>query len=105
MIGQACFRPRTPVPAYGRPVSDLRIALVITTLAALAVVSGLHGRRHRVGSVLLALTSVVWLLVDSPFEGAVLFDVTSHNGLTFTDLFGLAGLAVAAGQFRLHWTR
>ena len=80
-------------------MSELRIVLLIwTLLASMAVAAGL-GARHRAGVVLLALLSLVWLLVDGRFEGLVLLDLTSHNGLTTSDLVGVLGLVLALAQW------
>lgn len=65
-------------------------------LAALVLTAGVAHRIGRLGAVGLALVSVVWLLLDSSMEGAVLWSVTSRHGLTGGDLAGLAGLALAA---------
>ncbi len=48
-------------------------------------------------AVLLLAASIVWLLVDSPIEGAVLVKVSRGHGLTSGDLLALpaATLAVA----------
>lgn len=85
-------------------VSPPRVLLLILVLFTLGMISGLLGRRMIVGSVLLALTAVVWLLVDTNFEGPILFVITRRNGLTFADLFAFAGLGVAVVQLWL-WSR
>ena len=80
-------------------MSEPRIVLLIwTLLATMALAAGL-GVRHRAGALLLALASLVWLLVDTAFEGVVLVDVTSHNGLTTSDLVGVGGFLVAIVQW------
>ena len=80
-------------------VSELRsVVLVCALLLAMALTAGL-GARHRAGALALAAVSLVWLLVDSGFEGVVLVDVTATNGLTTSDLVGVGGLAVALGQW------
>lgn len=82
----------------------LRIVILIwTVLLTMAVGAGL-GSRQRSGTVVLALASVTWFLVDQAFEGMVLIDVTSHNGLTTSDLVGVLGLVLALGQW-LRLTR
>ena len=50
----------------------------------------------------LAALSVLWLVVNEPMEGAVLFSVTDTRGLTAADLTGLAGLALAASRLMLR---
>jgi hypothetical protein len=82
-------------------MSDLRVVALIVTLGAAMIICAVLGVRHRVGYVLLTLLSVIWLLVDQDFEGDILLTVSNRHGLTTSDLFGLAGLAVAA----LLWLR
>lgn len=43
----------------------------------------------------LILVSVGWLVVNSPVEGGVLWELDPAHGLTVADLFGLAGVAIA----------
>ncbi len=74
------------------------IVLIWTLLAAMAT-TGVLGARHRGGAVALALVSLVWLVVDSDFEGMVLIPVTKHNGLTTSDLVGVLGGVLALGQW------
>lgn len=74
---------------------EVRIALTVVALLAAMVLAGVLGRRQRAGCVLLALLSLLWLLVNHDFEGGVLLSFTSHNGLTASDLVGLAGFAVS----------
>ena len=77
----------------------LRIVVLIwTLLLTMAVGAGL-GAQQRSGTVVLALASVAWLIVDEDFEGLVLIKVTSQNGLTTSDLVGVLGLALALGQW------
>ena len=73
---------------------QVRVVLTVVALLAAMVLAGVIGRRQQLGSVLLVLLSALWLLVDNTFEGPVLFSVTSHNGLTASDLVGLAGLVI-----------
>jgi hypothetical protein len=80
-------------------VSHLRIALVIAVLLGAMACAIVIGRRQRLGTVLLALLSVLWLLVNKDFEGPVLLTVVEDHGLTTADLLGLAGLILAAWQF------
>jgi hypothetical protein len=67
------------------------VVLVVLVLAA-----GLGPRRGVAGAVVLAAVAVLWLLVNGPMEGPVLWSVTRRHGLTGGDLAGLAGLALAA---------
>jgi hypothetical protein len=73
--------------------------LVIAVLLGCMACAFVIGRRQRLGTVLLALLSVLWLLVNSDFEGPVLLTVVEDHGLTTADLVGLAGLILAAWQF------
>lgn len=65
-------------------------------LAGLVLVAGTHDLLGRWGAWLLAALSVLWLRVNGPVEGPLLWEVTSDHGLTAADLAGLTGLAVAA---------
>ena len=70
-------------------------------LAAL-VVSGLAaGRFGRPGAVVLAAVSLLWLLVNKPMEGRVLFTVDETHGLTAGDLAGLTGVLLAIAMLVL----
>lgn len=80
-------------------VSHLRIALVIAVLLGSMACAIVLGRRLRLGTVVLALLSVLWLLVNQDFEGPILFTVVRDHGLTTADLVGLAGLILAGWQF------
>lgn len=73
---------------------DLRIVLTVLALLGAMVLSGVLGLRQRAGVVVLALLSFVWLTLDDDFEGGVLITLTSHNGLTASDLVGVAGFVV-----------
>ena len=70
-----------------------------SVLAALVLVAGINDRLGRLGPWLLAGLSVLWLLVNGPVEGLVLWELSSDHGLTAADLAGLVGLAVAAWRF------
>jgi hypothetical protein len=70
---------------------DLRIVLTVLALVASMVLCGVLGLRQRLAIVVLALLSFVWLTLDSDFEGGVLISFTSYNGLTASDLVGIAG--------------
>jgi hypothetical protein len=80
---------------------ELRLIITAVLLAVAMVIAGWMGRRQRLGIVLLVLLSIVWLTVDSDWEGAVIVDVSASHGLTSADLVGLAGLGWAAW---LAWT-
>ena len=69
-------------------------------LVLLVVSAGLAGWVGRPGVVALALTSVLWLVVNQPVEGEVLLRVSTGHGLTSADLAGLAGLVMAVVLWR-----
>lgn len=73
---------------------------VLVALVLLAAGSGRWGLR---GAVALAAVSVLWLVVNGPAEGPVLWRVTAHHGLTSGDLAGLAGLGIAAWRAVAVW--
>ncbi len=69
-------------------------------LVAMFVLAALSDRTGRAGAAALAAVSVLWLLVNTPMEGAILLSVTTNHGLTAGDLVGLAGLGIAGWRFR-----
>ncbi len=79
-------------------VAELRVVVTIFALMGAMFIAGTLGARLRIGAVLLALLSFVWLTLDSRFEGGILVPVTSDNGLTSADIVGVVGLIVAAVQ-------
>lgn len=67
--------------------------VVLALLVASAAVAPRHGR---VGGVVIAAVSMLWLCVNKHMEGGVLIVVVpKSHGLTSADLAGLTGLAVA----------
>ncbi len=76
---------------------EVRVVLTVVALLAAMGLAGALGRRQRAGCALLAMLSLLWLLVNRDFEGPVLLSLTSHNGLTASDLVGLAGFVISAG--------
>jgi hypothetical protein len=68
------------------------VGLVLVALVLLAAASRHWGLP---GAVALAAVSVLWLLVNHPVEGAVLWSVAPGRGLTAMDLAGLTGLGIA----------
>ena len=76
---------------------DVRDLLTALALLVAMVLAGWIGVRQRIGIVVLALLSLVWLTVDSLWEGGVLLALSTHHGITLADLVGIAGLLVAAG--------
>jgi hypothetical protein len=74
--------------------------LAALSLCALVTAARLGERSGRRGAVLLAGVSVVWLLVNAPMEGVVLFTVTTSRGLTGADLAGFVGLGLAMSRWR-----
>ena len=79
---------------------ELRIQLTILALVAAMVLAGAIGLKQRVGAVMLALLSFVWLTVDVEFEGGLIVKLTKTHGLVVADLVGLLGLVCA---FALWW--
>lgn len=69
--------------------------IAAATLAALVLLAGTSDRTGRIGALLLAAVSVLWLLVNDPMEGRVIVFMTSDHGLTGADLAGFAGLGIA----------
>lgn len=59
------------------------------------------------GSVVASIVAALaWLLFNGPLEGQVLWSVTSHNGLTVSDLLGFAALGIAVrGWMKVRNTR
>jgi hypothetical protein len=84
---------------------DLRIVLTVLALLAAMALCGVLGLRQRLAIVVLALLSFVWLTLDSDFEGDVLITFTNHNGLTASDLVGVAGFVAAIGLWVRLWRR
>lgn len=74
---------------------ELRVVLTVVALLAAMILGGVVGLRHRIGIAILALLSFVWLTLDRDFEGGVLVSLTSHNGITASDLVGLAGFGIS----------
>ena len=64
-------------------------------LVGLILAVALSTSSGRIAGAILAAVSCLWLLVNSPMEGAVLFEVKPYHGLTAADLAGLTGLALA----------
>jgi len=76
---------------------DLGLAvLVLPLLVALAITTVRSAAGDAVMLVAALCLAVVWLRVDSLFEGPVLVRFSEDHGLVVADLFGLA-VAVAAG--------
>jgi hypothetical protein len=80
---------------------ELRVVITVVALLAAMLISGAIGWRQRSGILVLALLSFVWLTLDQNFEGGVLISLTSHNGITASDLVGITGLIVGV----LLWLR
>ena len=70
--------------------------LAAVVLVLLVAVAGLAPRRGVRWAIALAAVSVLWLAVNRPMEGPVLWRVSDSHGLTGGDLAGVAGLALAA---------
>ena len=50
---------------------------------------------RRVLAVVLVVLGVVWVLVNGPEEGAILFQVDADHGLTVADLLSLVAFGLA----------
>jgi hypothetical protein len=82
-----------------RAVRDLVTAypdLALAVLAALLVTAVLTIRGSRLAAVALILISLVWLVVNRPFEGPTLVALSWSHGITAADLVSFAGLLIAA---------
>ncbi|HET6877966.1 MAG TPA: maleylpyruvate isomerase family mycothiol-dependent enzyme [Jatrophihabitans sp.] len=75
------------------------VATALAMLAAMGICATL-GRRQRAATVALVLLSLVWLTLDSDFEGPILIKLTKNNSVTLADLVAVAGILVAAGLWR-----
>lgn len=75
-----------------------RLLITSLALATAMVIAAWMGRRDRRATVVLALTSLVWLTADHGFEGPLLVQLSHTNGVVLSDLFGFAGLGVAGWQ-------
>ena len=64
-------------------------------LAGLVVLAAVAPQTGRTGAAALGMTSLLWLIVNGPVEGAIVLPVTKAHGLTSADFAGLAGLAVS----------
>lgn len=58
-------------------------------------------RPHLLSSFAAVVASVLWVLMNGPLEGRVLYSVTPENGLTESDLLSAVGLGIAVWGF---WT-
>jgi hypothetical protein len=88
--------------SHGLPL-DLPGAVAMVTLLVLVISAATADRTGRAGAGVLAAASVVWLLVNGPMEGSVLYPVTEGHGLTAADLVGLTGLGIAGWRlWRWH---
>lgn len=71
-------------------------------LTAVVVAAGVAFRFGRVGAVVLASLSLLWLLNNQRLEGGTLIYFSGGHGLNNTDLPGLAGLALAGWLWIAH---
>ena len=78
-----------------------KVNAVISGLAlvVLVVAAGTADRTGPLGAVALALASLLWLALNKQMEGAILWQVSAHHGLTAADLAGFVGLGLAAWHF------
>lgn len=85
---------------------DLGLAvLVLPLLVALAITSVRSAAGDAVMLVAALCLVVVWLRVDSLFEGPVLVRFSEGHGLVVADLFGLAVAVAAVGGWLLAHRR
>lgn len=68
-------------------------------LVVLLVAAGTADRTGVPGAVALALASLLWLALNKQMEGAIIWQVSAHHGLTAADLAGFLGLGLAAWRF------
>lgn len=73
--------------------------LVLLTLVLLA---GTLERTRLPGALLLIVASVVWLRLNVPMEGALLWHLNDRHGLTAADLAGLGGGALGLA-YAVRW--
>jgi Na+-transporting methylmalonyl-CoA/oxaloacetate decarboxylase beta subunit len=84
------------------PVQQLRAAataapgLVLLVLAVMIFLSVRTARGSRVSALLLIPVSLLWLLVNAPFEGPTLVVISWSHGITGSDLLSAGALALAA---------
>lgn len=52
-------------------------------------------RPSRMAAFALIGVAIVWVLVNGPLEGYVLYSFTPYNGLTVADLFSIAAVGIA----------
>jgi hypothetical protein len=76
-------------------LSDKRVIALIACLGLAMVITAVLAVRDRRLSIVLLLLSVVWLIVDRPFEGDVVVTVSHSHGLTGADFVGVVGGVVA----------
>jgi len=74
---------------------SVTFAIAWAVLLCIVVVVTLTWPEWRVRLVLV-LVSVGWLVVNAPVEGGVLWKLDASHGLTVADLFGVAGVVIAA---------
>ena len=68
-------------------------------LVVMLVLAAVSARTGRIGAILLAVVSGVWLLENQAFEGKILWVITPTHALTAGDLPGIAGGLIAAWCF------
>jgi hypothetical protein len=81
-------------------VHELRVIATALALFAAMALAAFLGRRQRVGAIILALLSVVWLSCDREFEGPVLVAISEGHGVVLSDLVAIAGLVLAVWLWR-----
>src|SRR5690242_1240832 len=87
---------------FARPLHDIRelagmapgLGLLVLVLLVAAAIVAIRG--SRLAALALVPLSIVWLVVNSPFEGPTLLVLSSSHGLTMADLISLAGLTISS---------
>jgi hypothetical protein len=90
-VGRGHLLTRRVVP----PEDDDGPVIASLVLVGLVLSAALSGGSRVGGVVVLAASSVLWLLVNGPMEGPILVTVTPGHGVTGADLAGFTGLALA----------
>lgn len=80
-------------------MSELRLIITAALLALAMALASWVGRQQQIGTVILALLSLVWLTVDRDREGGIIAGGDARHGLTTADLVGVTGLVIAGVQF------
>jgi hypothetical protein len=77
------------------------VAVGIALAAAMALTGVFAWQRRRWAALLLVVEALVWLWLDSGYEGTVLVDLGHHHGLVTADLVAVGAIGLAG----LCWAR